>query len=73
MPENPGHAYLDLFSDLWDTSASDFPGMFFTKFDEQNPLPGFGGNDSDHIMGGTENERQKLPRIAMMASSGSQQ
>jgi hypothetical protein len=51
MGENTDHAYLDLFPELWGTSASEFPGMFFTKFDEHNPLPGFGGNDSEHVMG----------------------
>ncbi|KAH7078360.1 fungal-specific transcription factor domain-containing protein [Paraphoma chrysanthemicola] len=57
--DNSAHAYLDLFTESWGTSGSAFPGLFFTSFDEQNPLPGFSGTDpgsEDFAMGGFEDE-----------------
>lgn len=38
-------AYMEYFNDPPNTSASAFPGLFYTNFDEQNPLPGFGVDD----------------------------
>jgi len=41
-------AFMDLYPDALDGAAppSAFPGLFFTNFDEQNPLPGCGLDDS---------------------------
>jgi hypothetical protein len=36
------HAYSDLSMDSLSTSGLAFPGLFSTKFDEENPLRGFG-------------------------------
>lgn len=45
--DNAANAYLDLFTESWGASGSAFPGLLFTSFDEQNPLPGFGTDPED--------------------------
>ncbi|KAF1913756.1 fungal-specific transcription factor domain-containing protein [Ampelomyces quisqualis] len=37
------------YHDSWSASEASLPGLFFTKFDEQNPLPGFGSKDHDML------------------------
>jgi hypothetical protein len=37
------------YHDSWSVSETSLPGLFFTNFDEQNPLPGFGAKDHDML------------------------
>lgn len=64
-------AYFDVFSDIQDTCGPGFPSFFFTKFDEQNPLPGFGGED--HAMSGVEFQAQRVPSVVSMLGAEAQQ
>ncbi|KAH3987462.1 hypothetical protein HBH64_017910 [Parastagonospora nodorum] len=63
--------YFDVFSDLQDTCGPDIPSFFFTNFDEQNPLPGFGGED--HAMSGVEFQAQRVPSVVSMLGVEAQQ
>lgn len=39
--DSSSYPYMDAFTQSWVDQGSVFPGLFFTSFDEQNPLPGF--------------------------------
>jgi len=69
--ESSAPAYFDAFSDLPDTCGPGFPSFFFMNFDEQNPLPGFGGED--HAMGGVECQAQRVPSVVSMLGMEAQQ
>jgi hypothetical protein len=66
------NAFVEFFADLQGMSRSAFPSFFFTKYDEQNPLPGFGGED--HAMSGIEFQtpRTTMPSVANMPRMDSQ-
>lgn len=55
-----GGSYVNYFVEPLDSTSAAFPGLFYTTFDEQNPLPGF-GDDEHTAMGGYE-ESEGTPR-----------
>lgn len=59
--DNSTNSHADLFGGTWGSESSAFPGLFFTSFDEQNPLPPF-GLDEDLDMAGLGNDDQRPPQ-----------
>jgi hypothetical protein len=45
--DSSAHAYLDFFTSSSSTFGLPYPGLFFTSFDEQNPLPRFEAEDHE--------------------------
>ncbi|KAL5119482.1 hypothetical protein ACEQ8H_002547 [Pleosporales sp. CAS-2024a] len=68
---NVAPKYVDVLSGMGDASASAFPVSFLTRFDEQNPLPGFGAEE--HSTRGMEDHVQMRAGIPSLHGHGSRQ